>query len=103
MAISPQAPDSSLSTAEVNALTFDVLSDRGNAAARSFGLVFTLPDDLQDAMRSAGKALPEVNGDDSWELPVPSTFVVGMDGRVAFASVEVDEVVPSVRTGLRPG
>jgi peroxiredoxin len=35
VAISPQLPDGSLSTAEVNQLSFDVLSDVGNHVARS--------------------------------------------------------------------
>jgi len=42
-AISPQLPDGSRGTAETNALTFPVLSDVGNHAARSFGLVYSLP------------------------------------------------------------
>lgn len=90
VAISPQSPDASLGTAEKNALEFAVLSDAGNAVARSFGLVFALPEELRDAMRSAGKLLPDFNGDDSWELPVPATFVIAPDGKVSLAHVEVD-------------
>ena len=90
VAVSPQLPDGSLSTAEKNSLTFDVLSDVGNEVAHRYGLVFTLPAELRDAMRASNKALPAINGDDSWELPVPATFVVGRDGRVAFASLDID-------------
>lgn len=90
VAISPQQPDASLSTAEANALTFDVLSDAGNAVARAYGLVFALPAELRDGMRAAGKALPDINGDDTWELPVPATFVLGTNGAVALAFVEAD-------------
>lgn len=90
VAISPQRPDGSLSTAETNALTFDVLSDAGNEVARRFGLVWSLPEELRAAMRSNGKALPDINGDDSWELPVPATYVVARDGRVALAAIDVD-------------
>ena len=90
VAISPQLPDGSLKTAETNALTFYVLSDVGNHAARSFGLVFALPEELRAVMRSNDKALPAINGDDSWELPVPATYVVGGNGRVALAYIEVD-------------
>ena len=42
VAISPQTPDNSLSTAEKNELKFQVLSDVGNRTANEFGLVFTL-------------------------------------------------------------
>lgn len=90
VAISPQAPDGSLSTAEKNALSFPVLSDVGNRAARAFGLVYALPQELRDALTSAGKALPGINGDASWELPVPATFVIASDGRIALAHIDTD-------------
>ena len=90
VAISPQLPDGSLSTAEANALTFDVLSDVGNTVARNYGLVWSLPEELRAGLRSNNKALPGINGDDSWELPVPATYVIARDGRVALAAIDVD-------------
>lgn len=90
VAVSPQRPDGSLGTAEKNALTFDVLSDVGNEVARSYGLVYALPEELRDALRSNDKALPTINGDESWELPVPATYVIAKDGRVALAFLDVD-------------
>jgi len=89
-AISPQLPDASLTTAEKNDLEFDVLSDAGNAVARAFGLVYSLPQELRDALSANGKALPGINGDDSWELPLTGTFVIGRDGRIALAWVDTD-------------
>ena len=74
-----------------------MLSDAGNAVARSFGLVFSLAEELRQAMRANGKALPTINGDESWELPVPATYVVGPDRRIALAFVDVD-----YRTRLAP-
>lgn len=90
LAISPQLPDRSLSTADSNQLTFDVLSDVGNRVARRFGLVYALPEELRAALRANDKALPGINGDESWELPVPATYVIAPDRRVALAYVEVD-------------
>lgn len=98
VAISPQLAEGSLSTSETNGLTFDVLSDVGNVVARAFGLVWSLPEELRAALRSNNKALPEINGDESWELPVPATYVIARDGRVALAAVEVD-----YRRRLEPG
>jgi peroxiredoxin len=97
VAISPQLPDQSLSTAQADELTFDVLSDVGNVAARRFGLVYALPEELRVALRSNNKALPGINGDESWELPVPATYVIAQDRRVVLAYVEVD-----YRKRLRP-
>lgn len=97
VAVSPQLPDNSLDTVEKNALTFDVLSDVGNAVARRYGLVYALPAELREALRSNDKALSRINGDDSWELPVPATYVIGNDGRILLASLHVD-----YRTRLEP-
>jgi peroxiredoxin len=90
VAISPQLPDNSLDTVNKNALTFDVLSDVGNEVARTYGLVYSLPEEIRSALRSNNKALPTINGDESWELPVPATYVVARDRRIALAHIEVD-------------
>lgn len=90
LALSPQSPDGSLSTAEANELRFDVLSDTGNTAARAFGIAYELPQELQATMRANGKALPGINGDDSWELPLTATYVIAQDGTIALAAVELD-------------
>ena len=109
VAISPQLPDGSLSTAEANALTFDVLSDVGNTVARYFGLVYALPEELRAALRLNNKALPGINGDESWELPVPATYVIGRDRRVVLAAIDVDyrnrlepEAILAALKSLRP-
>jgi peroxiredoxin len=90
VAISPQRPDKSLLTAESNALEFDVLSDVGNTVARSYGLVYAVPQEIRDVLRSVGKALPDFNDDDSWELPLPATFVIAPDRTVMFSFIEID-------------
>ncbi|MCK1741293.1 AhpC/TSA family protein [Bradyrhizobium sp. 139] len=90
VAISPELPDRSLSTAEKNALGFRVLSDVGNSVASAFGLVYALPEELREALRSNGKALPAHNGDETWELPVPATFIVAKNRRIVFSFVEID-------------
>ena len=47
-------------------------------------------EELRAALRSNNKALPGINGDESWELPVPATYVIARDGRIALAYIEVD-------------
>jgi peroxiredoxin len=90
VAISPQTPDESLSTAEKNALAFPVLSDAGSATARSFGIAYDLAEELRPIYARFGHALPDKNGDESWILPIPATYVIGTDGRIALAFVDVD-------------
>ncbi|NEQ71599.1 MAG: AhpC/TSA family protein [Okeania sp. SIO2C9] len=90
IAISPETPDNSLSTTEKNELTFEVLSDRGNQVAKEFGLVFQLPEELRPIYQSFGIDLPAYNGDQSFELPIPATYVIASDGTVIHAFVNPD-------------
>jgi peroxiredoxin len=90
VAVSPQTPDSSLSTAEKDELKFEVLSDVGNQVARRYGLVFRVADAVQAAMKGLGIDLAQHNGDESWELPVPGTFVIAKDGSIRLAYVDAD-------------
>jgi peroxiredoxin len=90
VAISPQTPDESLSTAEKRKLAFYVLSDAGNQIARGYGLVWKVPPGLDALQRGFGVDLTKSNGDASNELPVPGIFVLGADGRIAFRYVNAD-------------
>lgn len=90
VAISPEAPDNSLSTIEKQDLTFEVLSDRGNQLARQFGLVFALPESLRPIYAAFGIDLPAYNGDTTFELPVPATYVVDTSGKIIHSFVDVD-------------
>ena len=60
----------------------------GNAYAKELGLVFELPEDLRQVYSSFGISLPAHNGDDSWELPLPTRLVV--DGGGVSRGVDAD-------------
>lgn len=90
VAVSPQTPDLSLSTAQKNDLTYPVLSDSELLATEAFGVGFDLPQQLVDLYSRVGNDLPVLNGNGRWVLPVPATYVIDRGGRVAFAHVEAD-------------
>jgi len=90
LAVSFERPDHSLTTAEKNDLRFTVLSDIGGALASALGIRFTLSDKVRPFYEKAGHALPERNGDGSWALPMPATFVVDRGGIIRAAFVEPD-------------
>jgi peroxiredoxin len=90
VAISPQTPDNSLSTAEKNELKFPVLSDSALAASDAFGITFNLPPDLVDLYGRVGNDLPVINGNGQWALPIPATFVINPQGQITYAHVEAD-------------
>jgi peroxiredoxin len=88
VAISPQTPDNSLTMQEKNELTFAVLSDVGNQVARKFGLVFSIDEAVRTAHQQVGADLPAFNGNESWELPMPGTFLVDQAGIIRLAFVD---------------
>lgn len=90
VAISPQSPDNSLSTAEKNELAFPVLSDSALTAANAFGVAFNMPAELIALYARNGNDLPTVNANGQWVLPIPATYLVGDDGHVVYAHVEAD-------------
>ena len=90
VAISPQIPDESLSMAEKHNLSFPTLSEVGNVVARKFGLVFSLSEHLRPVYVKLGADLPKFNGTDTFELPVPGTFVIDRDGVIRETYVNAD-------------
>ncbi|MGO9205692.1 MAG: peroxiredoxin-like family protein [Candidatus Limnocylindrales bacterium] len=91
IAISPQSPDHSLSVAEKNELSFDVLSDVHQVAIRAFRVQFTVPADLQDLHRNVfHNDLSARTADGSWDLPIPATFVIDRGGIIRARYVSAD-------------
>jgi len=90
VAISPQTPDYALSDVEKKQLAFPVLTDAGNRVARQYGLVFSLSETMRGLQTGFGNPIPKFNGDDSWELPMPGTFVVDGRGVVRLGHVDPD-------------
>ncbi len=88
IAISPELPDNSMTTAQKNALTFHVLSDTNNAVAQEYGLVYTAPDDLKEKL--PGLDLRQHNGTKGRELPLTATYVVDRDATIQYAMITPD-------------
>ncbi len=69
---------------------FALLSDAGNRVAWQFGLVYRVPEEQQAIYRRAFVNLPLANGDESWELPIPATYILDRDRAVRYASADPD-------------
>jgi peroxiredoxin len=90
IAVSPQTVSQSFFMADQHKLRFSLLSDPDNHVARQFGLVYRVPDYQQVVYRRVFINLPFTNGDESWELPVPATYILNRNGSVLFSSVNAD-------------
>jgi peroxiredoxin len=90
VAISPQTVKQSFFMHDQHKLRFPLLADAGNQIARQFGLTYRVPP-LQEAVyRRAFVNLPFANGDESWELPIPATYILDRDGSLLYASANED-------------
>jgi peroxiredoxin len=58
--------------------------------SRDFGLVFKLSDKMQEIYRNFGIDLPTANGDQSFDLPIPATYIVAQNGIIKFAFIDAD-------------
>ena len=90
VAISPQTVKQSFFMHDQHKLRFGLLSDAGNKVARQFGLTYRVPPPQEAVYRRAFVNLPFTNGDDSWELPIPATYILDRDGTIIFASGNED-------------
>ncbi|ATG77953.1 peroxiredoxin-like family protein [Pseudoalteromonas sp. 1_2015MBL_MicDiv] len=90
VAISPQLPDETLSTAQKNNLEFDVLCDVSNKVAEQFGLLFTLDERIQALYTQFGIDFEHYYGDKSFKLPLPATYVINQEGVITYAFLSED-------------
>jgi peroxiredoxin len=90
VAVSPETQRQSDFAIQQHGLPFPLLHDPGAKLAEQFGLMYTVPEYHQQYLRSVLVNLPFLNGEGSWRLPLPATYVVGRDGRVLFAEAHAD-------------
>jgi peroxiredoxin len=90
VAIGPQIQRQSDFMANRHGLPFPVLTDTNNLVAEQFNLVYTVPDAYRSYYLSILVNIPFVNGEQSWRLPLPATYVIGKDRKVLFAEAHAD-------------
>ena len=94
LGISPHTVSISYQLKEKKELSYSILSDQGNQIAEIYGLRFKIQPMLMEAFASFGLAdlrpLFGDSGENTNTLPIPGTFVIGMDEKIAFAFVDSD-------------
>jgi peroxiredoxin len=86
-------PERQKFAAEFRALSkfpFPVLSDMENGYGLSLNLAIWIGPELERLLRSYGIVLPDYQGNNSWILPIPATFVVATNGYVTARFVDPD-------------
>ena len=89
LALTPELPDQSMSTAEKHALDFEVLSDIDSNVAREYGIVYKLTDEVA-AIYEGKFGLSSTNGNDANELPLAATYIISPEGKITYAFLDAD-------------
>lgn len=90
VSISPQTIRQSDFTQGQHEIPYALLNDDGCKVSEQFGLVYTIPTYHQQHYRNVLVNLPFVNGDQSWKLILPATYVLDSDGTILFAEAYAD-------------
>jgi peroxiredoxin len=69
---------------------FPILSDMDNGYALSLNLAIWIGGEMREMMLKLKQDLPRYQGNDSWMLPIPATFVVAPDGRIKARYIDPD-------------
>lgn len=90
VAITPDMPEFTVEWKSESGAHFPILTDVGNGYALSLNLVFWVGEEMKRMISEAGFNVSRSQGNDSWFLPVPATFVIGTDGNVKARFVDPD-------------
>lgn len=87
------APDTKMEIAKTkrnHKLSFPIFSDKDNLIAKKFGLAFKLGDELKKVYTKFGIDLEKNQGNESFEIPLPGTYVVNKEGQIIYAFADAD-------------
>jgi peroxiredoxin len=90
VAISPMTSKQADFMRDQHKLMFPILSDAGNKVAGEFGVAYQVPEYQQELFKTVFINLPFINGDESWSLPFPATFLIGSDGLIKYSFIDAD-------------
>lgn len=90
LAISPETPDHAVDLREQLGLSYQLLVDKDNKLAEALGLMFTLDEATIKRYKEYGLDIGASNGSETWQLPIPATFVVDKDRVVRYAWTDKD-------------
>jgi peroxiredoxin len=95
IAVSPEMPTKAQLTLVRNKLNFEVLHDHNNNLAKQYGIIWKVPNAKREDFSSwlentTGKSLLDFNGYNSYELPIPATFVINEEGVIIYMFKDED-------------
>ena len=90
VAIMPDRQQFAVSLKHDSKMHYPVLTDMDNGYALSLNLAIWVGGEVQELMAASGRDLPRYQGNDSWMLPLPASFVVDAEGIVRARFIDPD-------------
>ena len=90
VAISPETHQYGAELKSYAKAPFPILADVDNGYALELSLLFWVGDEKREAMQAGGFDIAPYQGNETWMLPIPATFVVGRDGVVKARYIDPD-------------
>ena len=90
VAITPELQQFTSELKSDSKVPFPILTDLDNGYALALNLLIWVDDEKRRAMTAAGWDISAYQGNDTWTLPIPATFVVATDGVVKARFVDPD-------------
>lgn len=90
LALSPQTLEKARNDVERNVLSFTVATDSGAKVAQAYHIDYQLDGALKQLYTEIGHPLPDYNGDNNWQLPIPATFVIAPEGHIVMSYINPD-------------
>ena len=88
IAVSPDRPAELSKTIDTNELTYTLLSDSSMAGAQSLGIAKRFGSVKVAAYKLNNQNIETASGQDHHLIPVPSVYIIGMDGVIRFAHTD---------------
>lgn len=90
VAVTPDRAGFAATLKEIAGADFPILTDLDNGYALSLNLAIWVGEEMRASMMAFGVDLDAYQGNSSWMLPIPATFVVGRNGLVASRFIDPD-------------
>ena len=90
---------------------YPVLTDIDNGYALSLNLAVWVGEEMQQILQSGGRRVPDYQGNETWVMPIPATFVIARDGVVTARFIDPDyrnrmtiaDLIAALKSGANPG
>lgn len=90
IAVSPEKKALVSKTITKTKATFNMVSDEGLAIMQKYKVDFELDSKTLNKYKSYGINIAKNNGDNGAKLPVPATFVIGIEGKIKYVYFDGD-------------